>query len=143
MIVNDSNNFIVLFASIKKKIYKILNEKIKDYDLSITEAIYLIIISERCDGISFKELTRCAECDKGMTTRVLNSLKLKNLVSEVENSKYIVVVTARGRILSRKINLLLEEFKNQLLEKVDRRELVNFYNSLSNFNDVLEGEIKC
>ncbi len=143
MIVNDSNNFIVLFASIKKKIYKILNEKIKDYDLSITEAIYLIIISERCDGISFKELTRCAECDKGMTTRVLNSLKLKNLVSEVENSKYIVVVTASGRILSRKINLLLEEFKNQLLEKVDRRELVNFYNSLSNFNDILEGEIKC
>jgi len=55
MIVNDSNNFIVLFASIKKKIYKILNEKIKDYDLSITEAIYLIIISERCDGISFKD----------------------------------------------------------------------------------------
>ena len=62
----SSNNFIVLISSIKKKLYKILSERVKEYNLSLCEAIYLVIIKDN-DSISFKELTKCAHCDKGMT----------------------------------------------------------------------------
>ena len=39
------DNFISIFSSIRKKLYKLLNEQIKKYDLSIIEATYLIIIN--------------------------------------------------------------------------------------------------
>ena len=51
------NNFIILFSSIKKKLYKILNSKLKEYNLSIIETIYLLIIEDSKNGISFKDLT--------------------------------------------------------------------------------------
>jgi len=143
MDISSSNNFVTLFSSIKKKLYKILNNEIKDYDISITEAIYLIIVSEYKNGINFKNLTKVADCDKGMTTKVINSLKNKNLIESMNEEKYFYRVTNRGDEVSRSVKEILDNLKQNLVKKIDKSELIRFYDSLYNFNRILEGEIKC
>lgn len=141
MDISSSNNFVTLFSSIKKKLYKIINNEIKEYDISITEAIYLIIVSEHQSGITFKELTKVADCDKGMTTKVINSLKDKNLIESLGDDRYFYKVTNTGKDISKSIKEIFDNLKQRLLKRIDKSELIRFYDMLYNFNGILEGEI--
>lgn len=133
------DNFVILFSSIKKKIYKLLNNKLKDYNLSIIEAIYLIILYDE-KSLTFKELTTKADCDKGMTTKVLVKLKMMGYVTyNIKN----IEITDKGKITGTKIRNILKELRNNLNKKIGEKELKNIYNELSNFNNILEGELKC
>ncbi len=133
------DNFVILFSSIKKKMYKLLNNKLKDYNLSIIEAIYLIILYDE-KNLTFKELTTKADCDKGMTTKVLVKLKMMGYVTyNIKN----IEITDKGKITGTKIRNILKELRNNLNKKIGEKELKNIYNELSNFNNILEGELKC
>ncbi len=133
------DNFVILFSSIKKKMYKLLNNKLKDYNLSIIEAIYLIILYDE-KSLTFKELTTKADCDKGMTTKVLVKLKMMGYVTyNIKN----IEITDKGKITGTKIKNILKELRNNLNKKIGEKELKNIYNELSNFNNILEGELKC
>lgn len=133
------DNFVILFSSIKKKMYKLLNNKLKDYNLSIIEAIYLIILYDE-KSLTFKELTTKAGCDKGMTTKVLVKLKMMGYVTyNIKN----IEITDKGKITGTKIRNILKELRNNLNKKIGEKELKNIYNELSNFNNILEGELKC
>lgn len=134
------NNFIILFSSIKKRLYKILNSKLKKYNLSIIETVYLLIIEDNENGISFKDLTIQADCDKGMTTKVIMGLKMKKLVS---SDFKVFHVTDAGKELALKIKSILRDFKDDLLNKIGSDELNMFYDKLNMFNNILEGELKC
>ncbi len=137
--MKSDNKFIILFGSIKKKIYKLLNEEVKKYDLSIMEATYLMIINSNKNGISFKDLTKEADCDKGMTTKVIASLKNRDLVYFNENLYY---VTDEGKAMSLKLNNILVRYKNRLINMVGSKDdLENFYYNLEQFNNMLEEEI--
>lgn len=133
------DNFVILFSSIKKKMYKLLNNKLKDYNLSIIEAIYLIILYDE-KSLTFKELTTKADCDKGMTTKVLVKLKMMGYVTyNIKN----IEITDKGKITGTKIKNIIKELRNNLNKKIGEKELKNIYNELSNFNNILEGELKC
>lgn len=133
------DNFVILFSSIKKKMYKLLNNKLKDYNLSIIEAIYLIILYDE-KSLTFKELTTKADCDKGMTTKVLVKLKMMGYVTyNIKN----IEITDKGKITGTKIRNILKELRNNLNKKIGEKELKNIYNELSDFNNILEGELKC
>lgn len=133
------DNFVILFSSIKKKMYKLLNNKLKDYNLSIIEAIYLIILYDE-KSLTFKELTIKADCDKGMTTKVLVKLKMMGYVTyNIKN----IEITDKGKITGTKIKNILKDLRNNLNKKIGEKELKNIYNELSNFNNILEGELKC
>ncbi len=133
------DNFVILFSSIKKKMYKLLNNKLKDYNLSIIEAIYLIILYDE-KSLTFKELTTKADCDKGMTTKVLVKLKMMGYVTyNIKN----IEITDKGKITGTKIKNILKELRNNLNKKIGEKELKNIYNELSDFNNILEGELKC
>ena len=133
------DNFVILFSSIKKKMYKLLNNKLKDYNLSIIEAIYLIILYDE-KSLTFKELTTKAECDKGMTTKVLVKLKMMGYVTyNIKN----IEITDKGKITGTKIKNILKELRNNLNKKIGEKELKNIYKELSDFNNILEGELKC
>lgn len=133
------DNFVILFSSIKKKMYKLLNNKLKDYNLSIIEAIYLIILYDE-KSLTFKELTTKADCDKGMTTKVLVKLKMMGYVTyNIKN----IEITDKGKITGTKIKNISKELRNNLNKKIGEKELKNIYNELSNFNNILEGELKC
>ena len=133
------DNFVILFSSIKKKMYKLLNNKLKDYNLSIIEAIYLIILYDE-KSLTFKELTTKADCDKGMTTKVLVKLKMMGYVTyNIKN----IEITDKGKLTGIKIKNILKELRNNLNKKMGEKELKNIYNELSDFNNILEGELKC
>ena len=133
------NNFVILFSSIRKKIYKLLNSKLKNYNISIIEALYLIIISDE-EYISFKELTRKADCDKGMTTKVLVKLKMMEFVTyDTKN----ISITNKGLDVSNEIKDILKKIRDRLSNKIGKDKLNNIYEELSEFNNILEGEIKC
>lgn len=95
----EEDKVFLLFGSIKKKIYKLINIKIKEYNLTAPEAIYLIVIS-KYESLSFKEITSIVDYDKAMTTKVLNSLKDKEFVN---NNIKNIVLTEKGYLVTNKV----------------------------------------
>lgn len=135
----EEDKLFLIFGSIKKKIYKLINSRIKEYNVNVTEVIYLLIINEH-PLISFKDLTKMADFDKGMTTKVLISLKCKKLVN---NSIKGIFLTKSGVILSKKLINEFNILKKEILGNVDNEVLSSFYNRLVKFNDKFEGDKKC
>lgn len=131
-------NITLEIVSIKKNLYKILTDKIKKYNLNLIEGIYLIIIDNK-KNVSFKELTMNARCDKGMTTKVISSLKEKGLVI-FENKEYSL--TPLGTKTGKKILKIFESLKIELIDKFGLYELTSLKNELKRLNNILE-EIIC
>lgn len=131
-------NITLEIVSIKKNLYKILTDKIKKYNLNLIEGIYLIIIDNK-KSVSFKELTLNARCDKGMTTKVISSLKEKGLVI-FENKEYSL--TPLGTKTSKKTLKIFESLKIELIDKFGLDELTSLKNELKRLNNILE-EIIC
>lgn len=133
--MSEEDKVFLLFGSIKKKLYKLINGKIKEYNLTVPEAIYLIVIS-KYESLSFKELTSIVDCDKAMTTKVLNSLKDKEFVS---NNIKNIVLTEKGILVTDKVINELNLLKSEILGKVSERKISKFYKKLNQFNEILEG----
>lgn len=131
----EEDKVFLLFGSIKKKIYKLINIKIKEYNLTASEAIYLIVIS-KYESLSFKEITSIVDYDKAMTTKVLNSLKDKEFVN---NNIKNIVLTEKGYLVTSKVIDELNLLKSEILGKVSKREINEFYKKLNQFNEILEG----
>lgn len=131
----EEDKVFLLFGSIKKKIYKLINIKIKEYNLTTSEAIYLIVIS-KYESLSFKEITSIVDYDKAMTTKVLNSLKDKEFVN---NNIKNIVLTEKGYLVTNKVINELNLLKSEILGKVSKREINEFYKKLNQFNEILEG----
>lgn len=131
----EEDKVFLLFGSIKKKLYKLINGKIKEYNLTVPEAIYLIVIS-KYESLSYKELTSIVDYDKAMTTKVLNSLKDKEFVS---NNIKNIVLTEKGCLVTDKVINELNLLKSEILGKVSEREISKFYKKLNQFNQILEG----
>lgn len=131
----EEDKVFLLFGSIKKKIYKLINIKIKEYNLTASEAIYLIVIS-KYKSLSFKEITSIVDYDKAMTTKVLNSLKDKEFVN---NNIKNIVLTEKGYLVTNKVINELNLLKSEILGKVSKREINEFYKKLNQFNEILEG----
>ena len=131
----EEDKVFLLFGSIKKKLYKLINGKIKEYNLTVPEAIYLIVIS-KYESLSFKEITSIVDYDKAMTTKVLNSLKDKEFVS---NNIKNIVLTEKGILVTDKVINELNLLKSEILSNVSEREISKFYKKLNQFNQILEG----
>lgn len=131
----EEDKVFLLFGSIKKKLYKLINGKIKEYNLTVPEAIYLIVIS-KYESLSYKELNSIVDYDKAMTTKVLNSLKDKEFVS---NNIKNIVLTEKGILVTDKVINELNLLKSEILGKVSEREISKFYKKLNQFNQILEG----
>lgn len=131
----EEDKVFLLFGSIKKKLYKLINGKIKEYNLTVPEAIYLIVIS-KYESLSYKELTSIVDYDKAMTTKVLNSLKDKEFVS---NNIKNIVLTEKGILVTDKVINELNLLKSEILSNVSEREISKFYKKLNQFNQILEG----
>lgn len=130
----EEDKVFLLFGSIKKKIYKLINIKIKEYNLTAPETIYLIVIS-KYESLSFKEITSIVDYDKAMTTKVLNSLKDKEFVN---NNIKNIVLTEKGYLVISKVIDELNLLKSEILGKVSKREINEFYKKLNQFNEILE-----
>lgn len=88
------------------------------------------------ESLSFKEITSIVDYDKAMTTKVLNSLKDKEFVN---NNIKNIVLTEKGYLLTNKVIDELSLLKSEILGKVSKREINEFYKKLNQFNEILEG----
>lgn len=88
------------------------------------------------ESLSFKEITSIVDYDKAMTTKVLNSLKDKEFVN---NNIKNIVLTEKGYLLTNKVINELSLLKSEILGKVSKREINEFYKKLNQFNEILEG----
>ena len=130
----DEDKVFLLFGSIKKKLYKIINNEIKKYNISVPEAIYLLVINNN-ENISFKELTSIVDCDKAMTTKVMNSLKKKELVN---NNTKDISLTNKGNILVENVSNDLTILKEKIIKKIKKKELKRIFDNIKEFNMILE-----
>ena len=71
-----------------------------------------------------------------MTTKVLNSLKDKEFVN---NNIKNIVLTEKGYLVTNKVIDELNLLKSEILGKVSKREINEFYKKLNQFNEILEG----
>lgn len=71
-----------------------------------------------------------------MTTKVLNSLKDKEFVN---NNIKNIVLTEKGYLVTNKVINELNLLKSEILGKVSKREINEFYKKLNQFNEILEG----
>lgn len=88
------------------------------------------------ESLSFKEITSIVDYDKAMTTKVLNSLKDKEFVN---NNIKNIVLTEKGYLVTNKVINELNLLKSEILGKVSKREINEFYKKLNQFNEILEG----
>lgn len=102
--------------------------------------MYLLIICNNVEGISFKDLTNLSGCDKGMTTKVVTSLKNKDLVI-FDDKKYFV--TDKGKELEDNVVKVFYDFKAKLFNKIDINELTIIFEDLIKLEEILRGEIEC
>lgn len=71
-----------------------------------------------------------------MTTKVLNSLKDKEFVN---NNIKNIVLTEKGYLVTNKVINELNLLKSEILGKVSKKEINEFYKKLNQFNEILEG----
>lgn len=88
------------------------------------------------ESLSFKKITSIVDYDKAMTTKVLNSLKDKEFVN---NNIKNIVLTEKGYLVTNKVINELNLLKSEILGKVSKREINEFYKKLNQFNEILEG----
>ena len=88
------------------------------------------------ESLSFKEITSIVDYDKAMTTKVLNSLKDKEFVN---NNIKNIVLTEKVYLVTNKVINELNLLKSEILGKVSKREINEFYKKLNQFNEILEG----
>jgi len=93
-------------------------------------------VISKYESLSFKEITSIVDYDKAMTTKVLNSLKDKEFVN---NNIKNIVLTEKGYLVTNKVINELNLLKSEILGKVSKREINEFYKKLNQFNEILEG----
>ena len=71
---------------LKKQMDKFFDDKVKGFDLSKLECLYLVHLFNK-DGVSLIELTNVVCLDKANTTRVICDLEKRGLVIRKENEK--------------------------------------------------------
>lgn len=90
--------FPVFLNKILKKLQKVSDNILKQYNLSKFHYTYLLCLYKKTEGLKLTELTELSGFDRANTTRVVNDLEIKGLVERDKQSerKYNVKLTEKG-----------------------------------------------
>lgn len=109
----------------KKQMDKFMDEKVKDFDLSKLEGLYLGQLFEK-DGVSLIDLTNAVHLDKANTTRVVGDLEVKGLVTRKENEKdsrkYKIYLTEKANIYRAKLEQISKELNEKIFKGITKCE---------------------
>lgn len=82
------------------------------------------------NGMTLKELSEAAVCDKSNTSRVVKDLEDKGLLvrlkHDVEQKKYRVTLTDSGLFIAERIVESIRDFTRQVVKNLDDNELQTF-----------------
>lgn len=88
----------VFLNKIIKKLHKVSDKILKQYNLSRFHYIYLLCLFKNSEGLKLTELTDLSGFDRANTTRVINDLENKGLIvrDKQTDKKYKVKLTEKG-----------------------------------------------
>lgn len=141
--------FINIMVLIRKQLQRYLNEEFKTKNLKSSEIFLMQILY--CDGEKSQiEISRIFECDKSHVHRIVNKLIDKNLIEYSDDNKLSknlkLKLTDEGKIFSTKIDSVIKQWHNKLLQGIEPDELKIARNVmkklLKNANTLKETEFK-
>jgi DNA-binding MarR family transcriptional regulator len=126
MYEHKSENFI-WFDKIKKMAQRRQQDALKPYGLSSIHAMYLLMLLDQPDGLTFKELCEKRCVDKANTSRAVNVLEEKGYVFRDYTSagvlKYKLILSEEGKNIAQEVGRTMKKFHCQLVEPLTEEEI--------------------
>lgn len=102
-----------------------LNRKLKELDLTINQANFLVVINtEECIPQSY--ISNLLNIHGGSVTKLLKRLESKNFVDIMPNpenkSKNIVKITEKGRKITKEFIKIIDEIENEVFKDFNNDE---------------------
>ena len=102
-----------------------LNRKLKELDLTINQANFLVVINTE-ESLPQSYISQLLNIRGGSVTKALKRLESKNLVEINPNpenkSKNIVKITDKGREATKEFKRIIEEIENEIFKEYDEKE---------------------
>ena len=102
-----------------------LNRKLKELDLTINQANFLVVIDTE-ESLPQSYISQLLNIRGGSVTKALKRLESKNLVEINPNpenkSKNIVKITDKGREATKEFKRIIEEIENEIFKEYDEKE---------------------
>lgn len=115
---------------LKKQMDKFFDDKVKGFDLSKLECLYLVHLFNK-DGVSLIELTNAVCLDKANTTRVICDLEKRGLVirkeNEKDNRKYKIFLTEKAEPYRESLVSITNELNKKVFKGVTKCERKSFF----------------
>ncbi len=129
---------IIYVKQIKQKLQNKIDFTLKQYDLTCLQGYFLNLFNYH-DMLTLSEITILLNIDKAYTTRIVNNLLEKGLITKTDNiRKYSIYLTEKGKNILKLIEKDIKENRNKLLNNIDKEELNNFKNTLKKIINNLE-----
>jgi len=130
---------IVYCRQLKSKIEKGMENVFKQYNLSVCQGFYLLLFNNYVT-LTLNEITTLMEVDKSNTTRVINSLLDKKLLSKSDDiRKYKLSLTSDGKKIVSNLSKEIEKRKQEILNGITEQDLKCFEKVLNKITKNLEG----
>ncbi|RXJ84059.1 MarR family winged helix-turn-helix transcriptional regulator [Arcobacter sp. CECT 8985] len=119
------------------KINQDLNNLLKKYNIGLEQRLTLEIIKED-KNITQSKITSILKKDKTTISRALNSLEKKGFIKKEENKddkrvKFINITSKAYEVLE-KTDLLVKEFRNNLANKLEDKDIDTLFKILNKLN---------
>ena len=115
---------------LKKQMDKFFDDKVKGFDLSKLECLYLVHLFNK-DGVSLIELTNAVCLDKANTTRVIFDLEKRGLVirkeNEKDNRKYKIFLTEKAESYREGLMAITNELNKKVFKGITKCERKSFF----------------
>ena len=102
-----------------------LNRKLKELDITINQANFLIVINTE-ESLPQSYISKLLNIHGGSVTKALKRLEAKQLVEISKNpknkSKNIVKITDKGRKLTKEVIYVIENIENEIFDGYDIEE---------------------
>ena len=120
----------MVIGKIQKDFHHQMNEKMKEYNITTAQLIYLLILSAE-NKMTLKELTAAANFDKAYTTKIIHELTEKGYIGNdkksVSSRKYHIFLTNEGKDYIKIINKHAKQIRENILCKLpkdDKQKIV-------------------
>lgn len=144
MSLGDKMEYARQISLISRKIQLYLNKELKTLNLTSSEYIYLLLLSND-DTFTQDELSAKVMIDKAQTTRVLASLESKGYIERVkkveDKRSKLVSLTESGKKVVPAIKKKVKRLEELLIRNIPRNYIGLLDMSLKTMNSNVEDEI--
>ncbi|MFA5603278.1 MAG: MarR family transcriptional regulator [Bacilli bacterium] len=122
----EITKFLIYLRGSMKNMQKLFNAKLKNYGISSSHLVYMILLKDHIEGLTMTDLSNMSQVDKALTSRVMKELELKEYIYRDTKDKlsrnYKICLTEKGFDVANLIQQILEKHKKKILEDFSDKE---------------------